>query len=116
MISFFRSFVFAFSGLIVMFKGERNFKIQFIIFLFVCALGFYFEIAKIEWLIILGISTLVLALEIMNSAIERLCNLYSTEFDPRIKTIKDLAAGAVLLTSIFSIAIGIIIFWKYLFK
>lgn len=99
-----------------MFKGERNFKIQFIIFLFVCALGYYFEITKIEWLIILGISSLVFALEIMNSAIERLCDLYSTKIDPRIKTIKDLAAGAVLLTSIFSIVIGLIIFWKYVFK
>jgi diacylglycerol kinase len=75
--------------------------------------GFYFSITISEWLIILSISALVLTLEALNSAIEKVCDLYSTETDSRIKLIKDIAAGAVLISAIFAAIIGIIVFGKY---
>lgn len=78
--------------------------------------GFFFKITEIEWLIVLLASALVLSLEALNSAIERVCDLYSEEKNLKIKVIKDISAGAVLIAAIFALAIGVIVFWKYIFK
>jgi diacylglycerol kinase len=81
-------------------------------FVLVVIAGIYFSIEDYEWIAILVISALVLSLEVMNSALERLCDLYSTEQDNRIKMIKDLAAGAVLLAAVFALFIAYVIFIK----
>ena len=52
----------------------------------------------------------VLSLETINSSIEKLCDLISMDIDPRIKTIKDLSAGAVLIFSVIALVIGCLIF------
>ncbi len=110
---FIRSFGFAFSGIFQLLRTERNFAIQFSAMILVVLAGFYFSITISEWLIILSISALVLSLEALNSALEKVCDLYSTENDSRIKLIKDIAAGAVLISAIFAAIIGIIVFGKY---
>jgi undecaprenol kinase len=109
MSAFLKSFVFAIRGIGTGF-GERNFRLHLLAFITVLAAGLYFKIEKYEWLIILGMSALVLSLELVNTAIERLCDLYSKEQDERIKKIKDLAAGAVLIAAILAAVIGLIIF------
>ena len=76
--------------------------------------GFYFHVSANEWLVLLLISALVLALETINSAIEKLCDLYTKETHPQIKRIKDIAAGAVLISAIFALVIAIVIFKKYI--
>jgi undecaprenol kinase len=113
MSAFFKSFVFAIRGIGTGF-GERNFRLHLLAFITVLAAGLYFKIEKYEWLIILGMSALVLSLELVNTAIERLCDLYSKEQDERIKKIKDLAAGAVLIAAILAAVIGLIIFNSYI--
>lgn len=100
----------AIRGLKQGFSTERNFRIQFILFLAAVALGIYFNISELEWLSILIISALILSLELFNSAIEKLCDLYSTKHDLQIKWIKDVSAGAVLISCLISIGIGLIIF------
>ena len=112
---FFQSFKHAFNGIIHLIWSERNFKIHLIALLFVVAAAFYFSVTVTEWMFLLIVSALVLSMEALNSAIERLCDLYSTEFDDRIKLIKDIAAGAVLISAIFAIVIALIVFCKYLF-
>ena len=113
---FIRSFGFAFSGIFQLLRTERNFTIQFSAVILVVLAGFYFSITISEWLIILSISALVLTLEALNSAIEKVCDLYSTENDARIKLIKNIAAAAVLISAIFAAIIGIIVFGKYFWK
>lgn len=108
------SFGFAFNGIILLIKTERNFIIHFSALIFVVCLGFYFDIQQTEWFAILGVSALVMSLEAVNTAIEKFCDLYSTEHDLRIKLIKDISASAVLIAVLFSIVIGIIVFSKYL--
>jgi diacylglycerol kinase len=110
---FIHSFGFAFSGIFQLLRTERNFAIQFSAMLLVVLAGFYFSIKVSEWLIILSISALILSLEAINSAIEKMCDLYSTENDARIKLIKDIAAAAVLISAIFATIIGVVIFGKY---
>lgn len=108
-----RSFYFAFSGVFILLKTERNFKIHVIAFLTVVLAGFIFKITSTEWLMLLSISALVLSLEALNTTLEKLCDLYSKEQNQTIKTIKDIAAGSVLIAAIFSVIVGVIIFWKY---
>lgn len=110
---FFTSFKHAFNGISQLIKTERNFKIHLVCLVLVVSLGLYFKISSLEWLLIFLISALVLSLEAINSAIEKLCDLYSTEQNPKIKVIKDISAGAVLIAAIFAIFIGVAIFWKY---
>ncbi len=100
----------AFQGLRLAFKSERNFKIQITLFVLVLAAGFYFEIQRSEWLAVLLISAMVLSLELINSTVEKLCDLYSTQLNPKIKWIKDVSAAAVLISTLASVAVGLIIF------
>lgn len=107
---FLLGFVFAFQGLSVLIKSERNFRFHLFAFLCVSIAGFYFQIEKTEWLAILIISSIILTAEAINSAIEKLCNHLHPEIHPSIKSVKDIAAAAVLLSAISAIVIAGIIF------
>lgn len=103
----------AFRGLFQMFRSERNFKIHILAFIVVVLLGFYLDISSSDWIFILLISGLVISLEVINSAIERICDLYSTEKNEQIKNIKDISAGAVLIAALFAVVIGVMVFLPY---
>lgn len=113
MLKFFKSVSYAFSGLKTMILEERNFQLQVMALILVCIAGFYFRISDTEWCIVLLVSGLVLSLETINSALEKMCDLVTTDVRPEIKIIKDIAAGAVTIACIFAIVIACIIFWPY---
>lgn len=113
MIHFFKSVGFAFSGLKHMIRKERNFQIQVICLILVIITSFYFNINSTDWINILLVSGLVLCLESINSALEKTCNLITTEIKPEIKIIKDIAAGAVWIASMIALSVAGLIFWKY---
>lgn len=72
--------------------------------------GFYFKIAAGEWgIIVLSICS-VIAMELINTAIEQLCNHVTAEQHPVIKKVKDIAAAAVLITAVGSFMVALIIF------
>ena len=105
---------FASAGIKYFFKNERNGKIQLVIGLLVISLGLVVNLSTVEWCIILGCIALVIALEMVNTSLERVCDMLSTEYHPMIKIIKDVAAGAVLWAAIFCATIGCIIFTPHL--
>lgn len=107
---FLKSAGYAIQGVKQFFTSERNGKIQVIIAAFVFLGGLLFSISKTEWLVIILFTALVISLEMFNSALEKLCDKINPEWDPGIKVIKDLAAGAVLWSTLFSIVAGAIIF------
>lgn len=111
--NFLKGFLFALAGLRFLLKNERNFKVHIIAFILVLSVGYLFQITSTEWLVILLNSALVFSLEAINTAIEKLCDLYSKEENASIKTIKDIAAGAVLISALSAVVIGIIIFFPY---
>lgn len=113
---FLRSLGFAGSGLVQLLKYERNFQLHVVAFIGVCAAGIFFGITSSEWLIILLISALVMGLEAMNTAIEKLCDLYSTETNADIRKIKDISAAAVLICAIVAVCIGVVLFLPYVMK
>lgn len=105
-----KSFKVAFEGLKDALYHERNFRIQLVVFTVVVIAGFLFQINSTEWISILLCAAVVLSTEIINSAIEKLCDFVSPDIHPLIKKIKDFSAAAVLVGTIFSVIIGAIIF------
>ena len=107
---FIKSAGFAFHGIQQFFKSERNGRIQAVIAILVILAGILFSISMIEWLIVILFIALVLSMEMLNSALEKLSDKVNPDFDPEIKVIKDMAAGAVLWTSILALISGMCIF------
>jgi len=111
------SFGFAFSGIWQAIKKERNIKIHLAFTILVILAGLYFNIAKVEWLALIIIISLVLAAEIMNSSIEELCNLLNKKLNLEFSEtalIRNFSAGAVLILALGSIILGLLIFLPYL--
>jgi diacylglycerol kinase len=109
-----RAFGYAINGIGLFFRKERHAKIHAVASFFIIALSYYFSITSSEWLWVLLCITLVIVTEMINTAIERLCNKLSTEIDLDIKIIKDVSAGFVLISSLFAVAVAAIIFSSYL--
>lgn len=113
---FFQSVFNALNGIVHFFLTERNGKIQFIIAIIVVFTSFILKISKNDWIIILWTIAGVFAFEMMNTAVEKIGDRISLEYDEKIKFIKDIAAGAVLVICICATIIGSIIFFPYLQK
>jgi diacylglycerol kinase len=105
-----RSFGHAWNGIQYCFKTQLNFVIHLLVLLLVIIAGVVLKINTTEWLFVIGCSMLVLALELINTAIEHFCDMIPKDFHPSIKIIKDVSAAAVLLSATGSAATGIIIF------
>lgn len=106
----FKSFVFACNGLKICFLSETNFKIHIFLAAVAILLSIVFNISTTEWLVIIFCIALVISMEMLNTAIEILCDVVTKDIQPAIKKVKDIAAGAVLLSAIASFIIGGIIF------
>lgn len=110
-----RSFRFAFRGVGVLFREEHNAWVHLFATILVIAAGFFFQISRIEWALVAFAIGLVFAAEILNSALERLCDIVQPEQDKRIGDIKDLCAAGVLLCALAAAAIGLLIFLPKIF-
>ncbi|MCF8424089.1 MAG: diacylglycerol kinase family protein [Bacteroidia bacterium] len=111
--SFFKSFLFAINGIKLSFL-QRNFKIHVACAIIAAIGGVIFQINLTEWCIILFCIGLVVSLEMINTALEQLVNLIEPNYNPKAGAIKDVAAGAVLVSSVISAIIGVMIFGKYI--
>lgn len=111
----FRSFGFAFKGLALAFK-ERNFRLHLVSAALVVMAGLYCGVSATEWMLLLICTAAVLSLELMNTALEKLCDLASPGLHPLAGAAKDLAAAAVLVFSIVSAIVAAMIFIPYFFN
>lgn len=111
-----RAFKYAFCGLYIGFKREVHLRIHFSVMVLVILMGYYFNITTPEWIAVLVCSGLVIASELINSAIEKACDLVSKEKNMEIKYVKDVSAAAVLILALMAIVIGSMIFKKYIFS
>lgn len=111
---FIQSFNYAFQGIRTSIADQQNLKILFGVAVVVVGAGFYFQITSVEWCLVLLCISLVIGLEMINSAIEGLVDLVTRERLPLAGRIKDIAAGAVLFVAMISVVIGVIIFGKYI--
>jgi len=105
-----RSFGYAGRGIRIVFGTEANMKIHIGIAVLVIVCGFGFSISIIEWIACLLCVGLVFCAEMMNTAIENVVDLASPNLHPLAGKAKDIAAGAVLICAIISVAVGLLIF------
>lgn len=104
------SFRFGFQGIASAAVKERNVQIHIGLSALVISFGFGFNISATEWIAVVLAIGGMLALELLNTAIERTVDLNTSEYHPLAKQAKDIAAGAVLIYAFTSVIIGIIIF------
>lgn len=100
----------AFRGLQFLLITERNFRIEIFFAIAALLLGFWLRISAFEFCVILLCIGAVLSAEAFNSALERMADFQSPEVHPEIKSIKDIAAGAVMVAAIVSLIIGLVIY------
>jgi len=105
-----KSFTYAFRGLLFLFKHEHNAWLHGIAAVTSIVLGFILNIVAYEWLAIILAIGMVLTAELFNTAIEKIADFIHPEKHKSIATIKDLAAGGVLISAITAFAVGLIVF------
>ena len=109
-----RSFRYAFAGVRLLLREEHNARIHATITVLVVVAGIVLRVSPVEWGVLVICIGMVLAAEAFNSAIERVANYLTTDRDDRIRDIKDLAAGAVLLCAIAAAVAGCVIFLQHI--
>ncbi|WP_200849432.1 diacylglycerol kinase family protein [Enterococcus sp. CSURQ0835] len=108
---FINSLEFAIQGVKTVFKEERNMRKHVVFGGLAIIAGLIFQLNRIEWLWLLLAIFLVWIVEIINTVFENVVDMVTDyHFHPIGKKIKDMAAGAVLLTSLFSVVVGLILF------
>lgn len=119
MLKFYRTFLFALNGVVLLIKTERNFRIAAVCGLIAIGLGNLLNYAgqplfRLEWaLVYLGIG-LVLVSEALNSAIEKTLDRLHPEQHPMVGIAKDMAAGATLIASTVALILGLFVFLPHI--
>jgi diacylglycerol kinase len=108
--SLLRSFRCAFAGIGWALRTQRNLRIHALATLAVTTLGLAVNLSAWKWCAVLGCISLVWMAELMNSALEVLCDRITTEPDEHIRRAKDAAAGAVLVCAIISVFVAVLVF------
>ncbi|MCL5244448.1 diacylglycerol kinase family protein [Cellulophaga sp. 20_2_10] len=111
-----RSVGYALKGAILLLKTEASIKVQFFICILITSLGFYFKISSSEWIFQTFAIGMVMGIEGLNTAIEKIADYVQPEFDVKIGFIKDVAAGAVMIVSITASIVGCIIYIPKIFN
>ena len=109
-----RSFRHAFAGIAVVFRTEQSFRLQTCAALIVIVFSTWVRVTSIELVILLMMIACVLVLELINSVFERIVDTSKPRIHPMVGEIKDIMAGAVLLSSLVAVGVGAVILAPYL--
>jgi len=109
-----RSFRYAGGGLLFLLRSEHNAWLHFAATCAAIGAGLVLEIDSVDWRWIAAAILWVWSAEAFNTAIERICNIVSPEPDERIRVVKDVAAGAVLVSATGAALIGAFTFLPYI--
>ncbi|GAA4770161.1 MULTISPECIES: diacylglycerol kinase [Flavobacterium] len=110
-----KSMVFAFKGAVKLITTEHSVMVQSSLAIIMIIAGFYFDITKTEWMFQILAFGLVLSIEGLNTAVEKIADFIHPDYHERIGFIKDIAAGAVFFAAMTAIAIGMFIYLPRLF-
>ncbi|MFE3849282.1 diacylglycerol kinase family protein [Flavobacterium sp. LB3P45] len=105
-----KSVTYAFKGAVKLITTEHSVMVQFSLGILMTIAGFYFGISKTEWLFQTFAIGLVMSIEGLNTAVEKIADFIHPNYHERIGFIKDIAAGAVFFAALTAIAIGLIIY------
>ncbi|GMN09022.1 diacylglycerol kinase family protein [Croceitalea sp. MTPC9] len=110
-----KSVGFALKGMFLLLRTEASIKVQFVIALITASAGFYFEISNTEWILQCLAIGMVMGIEGMNTAVEKLSDFVQPNHDDKIGFIKDVSAGAVMIVSILAAIVGLLIYIPKIF-
>ncbi|MES2411287.1 MAG: diacylglycerol kinase family protein [Bacteroidota bacterium] len=105
-----KSVGFALKGAYILITTEHSVMVQFSLAILLIIAGFYFQISREEWMMQILAFGLVLGIESLNTAVEKIADFIHPEFHDRIGFIKDIAAGAVMFAATAAIAVGLLIY------
>ncbi len=109
------SFNYAIEGIIYSIRTQRNMRIHMVIAIIMLAACFFFDMTKMELLILTITITMVIVAEMINTAVECAIDATTNYYHPLAKIAKNVAAGAVLITAINAALVGYIIFYDKVF-
>ncbi len=110
----FYSFKYAFKGLLLVLKTEENIRIHMVISAIVLLLAAYLKVSPTDWVFLIIAVFMVTSAEVFNTSIEHLGDAVTKEKNKYIGAAKDVAAAAVLISSVGAVVIGLIVLLPYL--
>jgi undecaprenol kinase len=111
-----QSFANAWTGVVESIQGERNLRIHVSVMILVVAAGIALSIDPVRWAVIFIAGGLVLVTELLNTAVERLVDMVTTDHCEEARQVKDMAAGAVLVAAFFAVLSGVAVFVDPIFR
>jgi diacylglycerol kinase (ATP) len=106
----FKSFEHAFRGFRYCVINERNMRVHTVVGMYALVFSCFFGLSKTETAVLFMMVMFVLAAEMLNTAVEGLSDIFVSEYSATARTIKDIAAGAVLVSSVAAVVVGLIFF------
>lgn len=103
------SFRCAIQGVLFVLQSERNMMLHFLAAVFVLLVAALLRVTPLELACLTLVICVVLVCELANTALEILCDVVCADLEPRIKRIKDISAGAVLVSAVSAIIVGILV-------
>ena len=110
-----RKFIFAWDGFKAAVRSEQSIRIQLVVSVVVVLAGGLLGLTRVEWLFVITAIGVVISLELLNTAIEKMLDLLHPAKHDSVKFIKDVSAAAVLISSLAAVIVGLIIFSRHLF-
>lgn len=111
---FTKSLSYAWRGLVYVIRNEKNFQNELIVAVVVVVAMFYYHVTKAETVALMLVIAGVLILEILNTAVERVVDILKPRIHPYARLIKDMMAAVVLISSVFAVIVGLIIFLPHI--
>lgn len=111
-----KSFRYAFKGAFFLITTEHPVITQSLLAVILIISGFLFHITKTEWLFQVLVIGLVLSIEGLNTAVEKLCDFIHSDYHKHIGFIKDIAAGAVTFAALTAVVVILIIYSPYIYE
>jgi diacylglycerol kinase len=113
---FWRSFSFAGRGVWHVVRTQRNMRVHLAAAAAVIIIALILRVSAVDWACLLAVIGLVLTAEALNTVVEAIVDLCTDEFHPLAKIAKDVAAGAVLISSVAAVGVGIAVFLPRLLR
>jgi diacylglycerol kinase len=104
------TFRYALQGFVHTVKTQRNMKFHLVAATLAVLAAVLLRLNRIEWSLIAICIGLVLAAELLNTALEAMVDIAAPEFHPKAKIAKDAAAAAVLVCAVLSVVVGLLVF------
>ena len=96
--------------------NDKSILLQFIIFLSVIVVGFVLRFNYFEWIVIIILGFMVIIAEIINTCLEKVCDLIDKKNNYEIKIIKDMSAAFVLISALCSVVVGGIVLFNHIWR